>query len=269
MVKTYELPSQKSQENEGSDLIGASLKYFGLGARARQGGQSSEAAAEEGQVGENTVARQTSRSGWTGFGRGGGELARKKSAAQQKEADDDKQIRFTIGDVGRRMTKEDFIREVQKLDAGARGAAEDGPSALAKATRPLAQGPARSTAEGEKKGVKGSASNSGSRGNGQGGGSGSGSDWPLSQAGRERNEGEETEVETRGRTRVAAESEGDERETGETPAERRRRQAALGMSSGEGGGESDSEDEGTPRVPPERRGIRFAEPQQGREGGRR
>lgn len=48
---------------------------------------------------------------------------------------------------------------------------------------------------------------------------------------------------------------------GETPAERRRREAALGM----GGGEEDSDDDDTPRVPPARRGIRFADvPERGR-----
>lgn len=46
---------------------------------------------------------------------------------------------------------------------------------------------------------------------------------------------------------------------GETPAERRRREAALGMGGAAAAEDSDSDDEGTPRVPPARRGIRFAE----------
>lgn len=47
--------------------------------------------------------------------------------------------------------------------------------------------------------------------------------------------------------------------TGETPAERRRREAALGVGGAAAAEDSDSDDEGTPRVPPARRGIRFAE----------
>lgn len=42
----------------------------------------------------------------------------------------------------------------------------------------------------------------------------------------------------------------------ETPAERRRREAALGSS---GVNDDDSDDEGGERVPPSRRGIRFAD----------
>ncbi|KAL1877397.1 Na+/H+ antiporter [Diaporthe australafricana] len=61
----------------------------------------------------------------------------------------------------------------------------------------------------------------------------------------------------------------DEEEAGETPAERRRREAALGVSGGAAGDddeeeEEDSDDDDTPRVPPARRGIRFAEPERGR-----
>jgi hypothetical protein len=36
------------------------------------------------------------------------------------EDEDDKHIRFTIGGVGQRMTKEDFIREMRKYDKGTR-----------------------------------------------------------------------------------------------------------------------------------------------------
>ena len=51
VLKTYELPSQKAEGQESSDPIGASLKYLGLGAKARNAGKSPESAAEEGQAG--------------------------------------------------------------------------------------------------------------------------------------------------------------------------------------------------------------------------
>jgi hypothetical protein len=44
---------------------------------------------------------------------------RNKSVADL-ENEDDKHIRFTIGGVGQRMTKEDFIREMRKYDKGTR-----------------------------------------------------------------------------------------------------------------------------------------------------
>ena len=46
-----------------------------------------------------------------------GEQAREKSVVAETEAADDKDIRFTTGGVGRRMTKDEFIHEVQKLDS--------------------------------------------------------------------------------------------------------------------------------------------------------
>lgn len=69
----------------------------------------------------------------------------------------------------------------------------------------------------------------------------------------------ETAVERKRRLAVLA-TQADEEEGGETPAERRRREAALGMAAEGLVEESDSDDEGSERVPPAKRGIRFAEP---------
>ncbi|PHH72295.1 hypothetical protein CDD80_4632 [Ophiocordyceps camponoti-rufipedis] len=99
VVKSYQLPSQRDQGGEPSnDLIGASLKYLGLGAKNRQGEKSAEEAAEEGKAGVRASTTPAGRpSGWPGFGRS---VAQRRTFAQQQEADDDKKIRFTIGGSG-------------------------------------------------------------------------------------------------------------------------------------------------------------------------
>ncbi|PHH85265.1 hypothetical protein CDD83_672 [Cordyceps sp. RAO-2017] len=274
VVKTYELPSQRSESQEGGDLLVSSLKYLGLGARSRPGEKSSEAAAaEEGRAGETTPGKQPARSGWGGFGRGGAEQARKKSFALQQEADDDKKIRFTIGGVGQRMTKEDFIREVQKLDVRTRKEVVDHSTASSAVKKLAQQGPpSRSTATPSVPVIREHSSDNSKAGSGYFGPQQSGSLSPvppptgssgLSPTSRDRPseiQGE-TPVERRRRLAVLAGQAEEGEDTGETPAERRRRQAALGVTGTEIAEESDSEDEGTERVPPARRGIRFAEPQ--------
>ncbi|GJN82411.1 Na(+)/H(+) antiporter [Purpureocillium lilacinum] len=285
VVKTYELPSQKAEGQEGGALIGASLKYLGLGAKGRQADRDPESAAEEGQAGTSSAppSRPPFKTGWSGFTRGGAEQARRKSVAQQQQADDDKKIRFTIGGVGQRMTKEDFIMEVQKLDAGTRKEVVDHSSAST-ALKSLARQDPPSKAAGPPSAPpipvireRGSQSSNGEgSSNGESSRAGRGRSESLSPGRRpaqpasrsptskvERaTEQEETAVERKRRLAVlASQTEGNEEETGETPAERRRRQAALGMAHGATAEDSDSDDEGTERVPPARRGIRFAEPQ--------
>lgn len=57
-------------------------------------------------------ARQTHKElSWKVFGATNG---------SEKDDDNDKRIRFTIGGTGRRMTKDDFLREIQALDPKAR-----------------------------------------------------------------------------------------------------------------------------------------------------
>lgn len=300
-----------------------SLKYFGLGALARQPEKSAESAAEEGKAGESSAAgaaaaaaasaasaattaaasaaasltKPVFKPGWTtGFGVLGGGEGRKKSVAQQEDSDDDRQIRFTIGGVGRRMTKDDFIREVQKLDVGTRkevvdqSTASNALKAVARqdlshrrASRPSnipeivePEPEPSSTASGSTSASTSvsptphhSARNSESISPGR-----------HTEAPRGRRNNPLHPSELQGETaversrRLAAlggqqsEMEGSGSRTsrsrrrdiaGETPAERRRREAALGMGGAAAAEDSDSDDEGTPRVPPARRGIRFAE----------
>ena len=289
-MKKYELPQQKV-DREGGDLVSQSLKYMGMGGLVKAGEKGAERVGEtvgekategqptRGEGEDQTVTRVTSKAGmpsWMGFGRGvpgePSQRQRKKSVAEEQEEEDDRNIRFTIGGVGQRMTKEDFIQEMKKLDKSTRREVVDHSSAshvvktLAKqdpsrpepvATQQGGRGktPASKTATAEEpneemRGAESSRSSSvtssGPRGESPGRGR-------ASHAGPSRDT-PETAVERRRRLAVLGDIED---EGHETPAERRRREAALGMASQ--AVEDDSEDDDTPRVPPARRGIRFAD----------
>lgn len=287
VVKTYELPSQKSSNQEGSDLIGSSLKYLGLGSLARQPEKekTAEAATEEGNAPAAPAAEDSSKApvkpSW---------VRRLSSAPQHPDQQqDDKQIRFTIGGVGRRMTKEDFINEVQNLDAKTRKEVVDHSTASSGLKR-VARGdpPKRQQSQAViPKIVEHESENNGSRSRStERNRSNSSSVSPRRQAppssqrgragssrGKGLEEPAETAVERKRRLAVLAaqaEDEDDAEGSGsgsgsggpdvhETPAERRRREAALGVGGSADTYDSDSDDEGIPRVPPVRKGIRFAE----------
>lgn len=197
---------------------------------------------------------------------------RKKSVVAEEE-DDDKHIRFTIGGVGRRMTKEDFIQEIQKLDKPTRREVVDQLRALNNnksdsqqlqtTHSPAQSGTSRKdhavSATGAATPQQGAEAAAGSHQTSRSSSpqksqkSKTASDSPSSEAA-------ETEVERRRRL-AALQGVGDDgyddEEQGETAAERRRREAALGMAP-HGDGE-DSDDDDTPRVPPSRKSIRFAD----------
>ncbi|KAK3322201.1 alkali metal cation/H+ antiporter Nha1 C terminus-domain-containing protein [Apodospora peruviana] len=287
VVKKYELPPQ----NPDGDFVSQGLKYMGMGGLVKAGeksGEKSGASGSPAREGESSgsAAKTPSRPvipTWaTGAftrstaGESAAEKARKKSVVEEQEEEDDRHIRFTIGGVGQRMTKEDFIREMQKLDKSTRrdiieqSNASNVVKTLAKQDPQPAQqqggSSAQSSARGKRaespKQLQSAAGSSNAPGSsGQPSRSTSRSVSPQSDAAGE--DELETEVERRRRLAVLK-SVGDSRreETGETPAERRRREAALGMSSTVA--DEDSEDDDTPRVPPPKRGIRFAEPERGR-----
>lgn len=266
VVKTYELPSDKPE----SDLVSQSLKYMGMGGFIKPGEKSGSTASQEGEAGKAPGSSSGIPSWATGALRRTGDpvqKARKKSVAEEQD-EDDRHIRFTIGGVGRRLTKEDFIQEMRKLDKGTRGEVVDQSSAshtvktLAKQDAPARQR-AQSSADSTPQDKNASAAQeepSSSDPN-----SGSSSRSESSHGGKAitrtmlSNEASETPAERRRRlAALKGVGDGTTDEADETAAERRRREAALGVSS-TAEGEEDSDDDDTPRVPPPRRGIRFAE----------
>ncbi|KAI1880267.1 hypothetical protein JX265_001888 [Neoarthrinium moseri] len=299
VVKKYELPSQKA-EGSNNDFVATSLKYMGISGLTKQGHKSkpaeddaAEAAGEEAPP--RPPVRQGTFSGWTGFGKSGAGEGRKKSVAagaeddQKKQEEEDRKIRFTIAGEGRRMTKDDFLKEVQKMDPRTRRQVleqSDAPPAVVALAKQQGTGSGSATPSsiGASKptAVKTTSTAAATR---------KGAGQSISPARAEPARGRSTTVTARSpagtspaessadtrqdvaasdtpetaverRRRLAAlsgmrDEEEPSTET-ETPAERRRREAALGLGS-PGAVDSDSEDDDTPRVPPTRRGIRFAD----------
>ncbi|KAM0740653.1 hypothetical protein ACQRIT_005837 [Beauveria bassiana] len=269
VVKTFQLPSSKTSQ-DSSAVLGSSLKYLGLGALSRQNEKNPQAAAEEGRADRD----ETPRSRWTAVRRMTG------TAPEQKpDNDDDHNIRFTIGGVGRRMNKEDFIKEVQKLDANTRKEVAE----QSTATRPIKEVAKRNpnfvqpTSGSSVPRIVETRAGSSDRANRSDESRARGRPAvkesrptpprlspPEPSTSQPSDEQHETPVERRrrlalrGQQNKRSDNPAAQGDAGETPAERRRREAALGM--GESEGDSDSEDEGDERVPPARRGIRFAEP---------
>lgn len=234
VLKKYDLPGSKLQ----GDLVSQGLKYMGMGVFAKAVDKSA-AAAEAPAEGEGESAAQR---------------ARKKSVVEEQQEEDDRHIRFTIGGVGRRMTKEDFIQEMKKLDKPTRREIIDksnAPQAVRAAAR---QEPPAINIEHPSVGT-GQDSPQHSRASSPG--KAPSSETPSGEAA-------ETEVERRRRMAVLEGVSDANEEHDETAAERRRREAALGIVSS-GTAEEDSDDDDTPRVPPSRRSIRFADaPERGR-----
>ena len=273
--------------------MATSLKYMGMGGLVKNQQKEKEKEAGSSKDGEAEAWKAAAKGGmpnWVNFGRTGESAAqreRKKSVVEEAEAQDDKAIRFTISGVNQRMTKEDFIREMQKLDKSTRKEVVDQSTASNRVKTLAKQDPAPGAASSSPSRAAGAkhitVSKPAVQFDGQEDESGSSSSHRQGRAprrkspsispeispGRSASDEEpsqdepETAVERRRRLAVLKSVEGDDNdESNETPAERRRREAALGVSGGDR--DSDSDDDDTPRVPPARRGIRFAEPERGR-----
>ncbi|KAF5515830.1 Na(+)/H(+) antiporter [Colletotrichum siamense] len=254
VIKTYELPSTKTGKEIGG-ITQQSLKYLGMGGllKASEKAAAEAAAAKQGESSAEGATKAPAKAGWQNMWRGGGDGDKPKKNAVEEQQEDDRHIRFTIGGVGQRMTKEDFIREVSKLDVKTRREVVD-QSTASQRVKSIAKGDIPSPADiptikiGSDSADKQSVGRSPPRIN-----TGLTQAPPVRES--EDADGDETAVERQRRLAVLA-GQGDE-DAGETPAERRRREAALGMGSPTGG--DDSDDEGGERVPPRTRGIRFAE----------
>ncbi|KAL5598684.1 hypothetical protein BROUX41_003403 [Berkeleyomyces rouxiae] len=114
VIKTYELPSDKTT-GKATGATDNLLKYIGLG-------------------------KENEQSGITGQGEGSAAVSRKKTMPQTApEAElDDRNIRFTIGGQGQRMTKEGFIQAMRSLDTRTRNGAIES-STASREVKALAQ----------------------------------------------------------------------------------------------------------------------------------
>lgn len=284
VVKTYELPpdpnskgprnGEPSAVRQGITRMGT---WTGLG-----GAKASADTPNKTDGTKSDPARQgIARMGTWNFGK-----AAPNTDNKETEEDDDRRIRFTIGGAGRRLTKEDFLKEIQGLDPKARCEVVE-ESDAPKEMKDLARRDASDKTQGNSRlfeaqdtqlaaGAqtarvigKQMAKQQGARIDAQdnirtSGAESSTNDIPESAAERRRRHDalkgvdEEDDDEARGRGRGRSPVRDNEvPEERETAAEKRRREAALGE-----GVQSDSDDDDTPRVPPpaaRSRGIRFAQ----------
>ncbi|KAK4668274.1 Na+/H+ antiporter [Podospora pseudoanserina] len=250
-------------ENEDGEVV----KKYDLSTPKSQGDQGKAGPSGEGIQG-HSQRPNLSRWASAAFGRSqaGEASAKKKTPEEEEDEKDDKHIRFTVGGVGRRMTKEDFLVEMQKLDKNTRRDVVDKSSA-SQELKTVAKRDTQPQIKVSAPGQPGA-----SRKNSASPAAGASSKPQATSPGPERSSGSsdgsrpsskeasETEVEKKRRLEalrgVPSGSRAGE-EVAETAAERRRREAALGMSREPE--ESDSEDDDTPRVPPPKPRIRFAE----------
>jgi sodium/hydrogen antiporter len=203
-----------------------------------------------------------STAGETSTAAGSAQRQRKWSAVEEQEEEDDRHIRFTIGGVGKRMTKEDFINELQGLDMPTRGEVVDksdasqGLKALAKLDAASPQsGVSRTDHAAPPVVAITQPSPPASRPESRSPSPAKPTSPEMPSSGGLETAGAERSGRLVGPSRTGSGKTDD----GETAAERRRREAALGMGPHQADGEEDSDDDDTPRVPPARKGIRFAE----------
>lgn len=215
VVKTYELPSDKTDAP-----LAQPLKYLGLKGAKPADRPADPAPSQAGEASGSGAANKA-----------------------DKEAEDDKRIRFTIGGEGKRLTKEDFCREVWKLDAKTRREVVEKSDApvdvkrLATMEREPVGPEIRMTGPSEER----------ERGDGK-------EEMKAGEV-KEETKGEERKGPERKVVGAGSTAADDE----ETPAERRRREAALGIGETVGEEESESESESEGERERFRRSIRFAQ----------
>ncbi|OTA85075.1 hypothetical protein M434DRAFT_82850 [Hypoxylon sp. CO27-5] len=261
VVRKYDLPADRG---DGKDYVTTGLKKMGMGGLVKPSDKAAPKTEESSGEQAPQAPVRTKTGVWPGFNRGGAAEQRRNDATAPAEtsAEDDRRIRFTIGGVGRRMTKDDFLNEVRKLDAKTRrevveqSTATPAVKSMAKEGRGADTDPAQALVQPHISVTQASTSTrdtskSPSREPPRGRSPTTDSEKPPIS--------DTTETAAERRRRLAAfASVREDNDTGETPAERRRREAALGVDGG-AADDSDSDDDDTPRVPPARRGIRFAD----------
>ncbi|KAE8441166.1 hypothetical protein EG329_005795 [Mollisiaceae sp. DMI_Dod_QoI] len=111
VVKTYELPATKSNKDQGEPSTNPVRQ--GMTRMSTWTGLTKKEDPKKEKPSEPEPSKQ--RVNWN-FGMG----ATKDETPKHDDAEDDRHIRFMIGGAGRRLTKEDFLKEIQSLDPKAR-----------------------------------------------------------------------------------------------------------------------------------------------------
>lgn len=121
VVKTYELPPSESNTSKEPNALEKSVKAMGSWAgRSSRPEESSRPGPSVPTADNRGAVRQgLKRMGTWGF-KGAHTETEDKDRDNEDEDEDDRHIRFTIGGKGRRLTKEDFLKEIQSLDPKAR-----------------------------------------------------------------------------------------------------------------------------------------------------
>jgi len=298
VVKKYELPSARDSPKTGDGTPRQGLTHMSswagraprkLDANTDANAPSSSAAAPPPHSTLSRVRTGLQRRG-TGLGFSMGKVSEDPPKSSGHGSDeDDRHIRFTIGHHGKRLTKEDFIKEIQSLDPKARCEVvqqSDAPAVMKEMAKKDANGhdnrndrllkhnrsPVRhrtakevTTAMAKRRGEHVVDTDSETASDTEGGLSQSPSTQvPESPAERRRREevmktvaanssASDSDSESRGRDRKPSQpvkkDVRDEEE--ETQAEKRRREAALGLGGkAKNDREVDSDDDDTPRIPP-------------------
>ena len=108
------------------------------------GRKESDAEVKEGSTSHGESSASAGRSGLARMGTWGwgGKAAGSSERPEDDPEHDDHRIRFTIGGAGRRLTKDDFLREIQGLDPKARAEIVDNSNA-SPALKAIAKNPSR------------------------------------------------------------------------------------------------------------------------------
>lgn len=122
VVKTYELPAKPKAAKSKDDAEAGPIRQ-GVSRVGTWTGLSSkpqESQAESSVAGASSATDKPTRQPLTRLGSlgqwGFGGKNTEVTPAENEDDDDDRRIRFTIEGAGRRLTKEDFLKEIQSLD---------------------------------------------------------------------------------------------------------------------------------------------------------
>ncbi|KAH8668247.1 alkali metal cation/H+ antiporter Nha1 C terminus-domain-containing protein [Tricladium varicosporioides] len=115
VVKKYDLPPSTRNTKEGESKharqrMANMTAWTGFGPKKPEGKAGESSTTGAAQPSTHSAVRQ-------GLARMGTWVGQKP---EEDDEEDDRHIRFTIGGAGRRLTKEDFLREIQSLDPKAR-----------------------------------------------------------------------------------------------------------------------------------------------------